>query len=63
MARVEVVEYTDCVCSTAWGADMEDDGKVVWFTPAPEPTDDPVEGILTGIDSPDERPRAGQASG
>ena len=47
-------------CSTAWGADMEHDGKVVWFTPAAEPLDDPVEGILTGMDHPDDRPRAGE---
>ncbi len=47
-------------CSTAWGADVEDDGKVVWFTPSAEPTDDPVEGILTGISGPDERPRSGE---
>ncbi len=24
-------------CSTAWGVEIEDDGKVVWFVPAQEP--------------------------
>jgi len=35
-------------CSTAWGVDLEEHGKTVWFTPATEPTGDPVEGVVTG---------------
>jgi anti-sigma regulatory factor (Ser/Thr protein kinase) len=47
-------------CSTAWGADLEDDGKVVWFTPAADPADEPVDGVVTGTDSREDRPRAGE---
>ena len=47
-------------CSTAWGADLEEDGKVVWFTPAAEPTDDPVDGVVTGTATREDRPRAGE---
>jgi hypothetical protein len=35
-------------CSTAWGVDLEEDGKTVWFTPATQPGGDPVEGLVTG---------------
>ncbi|MFB9312272.1 ATP-binding protein [Nocardioides plantarum] len=35
--------------SDAWGADIEDDGKTVWFTPAAEFSDDAgSEGLVTG---------------
>ena len=27
-------------CAVAWGATIESDGKIVWFEPAPEMTDD-----------------------
>ncbi|MCD4533453.1 ATP-binding protein [Nocardioides sp. cx-169] len=46
----------------AWGAEIEEDGKIVWFNPAPVfSEDDGVEGVITGIaregrslsDSPD----------
>ena len=47
-------------CSTAWGADLEEDGKVVWFTPAAEPADDPVDGVVTGTAAREDRPRAGE---
>jgi anti-sigma regulatory factor (Ser/Thr protein kinase) len=38
-------------CSVAWGAEIEDDGKVVWFAPAAEFADGPgVPGAVTGVD-------------
>jgi hypothetical protein len=37
-------------CATAWGADVDDRGKVVWFVPASETRSDGVEGVLTGVD-------------
>ena len=43
--------------SAAWGADLEDDGKVVWFTPAPELSDEGSEGVITGgdaVETPDD---------
>lgn len=44
--------------SDAWGADIEPDGKVVWFEPAPElAEDDGVEGVITS-DLPGEVPSA-----
>jgi hypothetical protein len=43
-------------CSVAWGAEIEDDGKVVWFVPAGEPSEgDGIEGVVTG--GPDGRRR------
>ncbi len=47
-------------CCEAWGAELEDGGKVVWFTPAVEPADDPVEGQITGVGGPEDRPRSGE---
>ena len=45
-------------CSDAWGAEIEDDGKVVWFAPAAEFADgEGVSGVITGTD----RQRAGAA--
>lgn len=42
-------------CATAWGADIDDDGKVVWFTPAPEPGESMVDGVITGrLEGPDD---------
>jgi anti-sigma regulatory factor (Ser/Thr protein kinase) len=35
-------------CATAWGVDLEEDGKTVWFAPATRPGGDPVEGRITG---------------
>lgn len=35
-------------CSTAWGVEVEEDGKVVWFVPAAESGDEMVEGVVTG---------------
>ncbi len=38
-------------CADAWGAEVEDDGKVVWFAPAAEFADgEGVPGAVTGID-------------
>jgi len=40
-------------CSDAWGAEIEDDGKVVWFAPAADFADgDGVAGTITGGDRP-----------
>ena len=36
-------------CATAWGAEIEDDGKVVWFVPATEPGLEMVAGRVTGL--------------
>jgi anti-sigma regulatory factor (Ser/Thr protein kinase) len=37
-------------CSTAWGVEIENDGKVVWFVPAREPREgDGVKGLITGL--------------
>jgi hypothetical protein len=37
--------------SDAWGAEMESDGKVVWFAPAASFADDEgVQGVITGLD-------------
>ena len=42
--------------SDAWGAEMEPDGKVVWFAPASEFSVDGVAGTITGhLDGPDQR--------
>jgi anti-sigma regulatory factor (Ser/Thr protein kinase) len=35
--------------SDAWGAEIEDDGKVVWFTPATEFSDNGTEGVISGV--------------
>lgn len=35
-------------CSTAWGADVDERGKVVWFVPAVEPSSEAVDGVITG---------------
>ncbi|WP_231482685.1 ATP-binding protein [Nocardioides sp. URHA0020] len=35
-------------CSTAWGVDVEEHGKTIWFAPSSEPGGDPVEGVVTG---------------
>jgi len=45
-------------CATAWGAEIEDDGKVVWFVPASEPSEgEGVVGVVTG--GADSRDREG----
>ncbi len=36
-------------CSTAWGAEIEEDGKVVWFVPAADFAEDGVDGVVTGV--------------
>lgn len=35
-------------CSTAWGVDLEEDGKMVWFAPANHTGGGPVAGVVTG---------------
>jgi len=39
-------------CATAWGVDVEEDGKIVWFVPAAESNEDMVEGVVTGAAEP-----------
>lgn len=36
-------------CAQAWGAEVEGDGKVVWFVPAQETGDEPATGVITGL--------------
>jgi anti-sigma regulatory factor (Ser/Thr protein kinase) len=36
-------------CSTAWGVEVEDGGKIVWFNPASHSSDEMVEGVVTGL--------------
>lgn len=44
-------------CSSAWGAEIEDDGKVVWFVPAPDADEtSAVEGVITGLPHAGEEP-------
>lgn len=47
-------------CSDAWGAEIEEDGKVVWFAPASEPSEDgPARGVISGAeDTVDDSPGA-----
>jgi two-component sensor histidine kinase len=35
-------------CSTAWGVEVEEDGKTVWFVPAPQSGEEMVEGVVIG---------------
>jgi hypothetical protein len=43
-------------CSTAWGAQIEEDGKIVWFVPSNESHDDtPVPGVISGADGDRDR--------
>jgi anti-sigma regulatory factor (Ser/Thr protein kinase) len=37
-------------CSTAWGADIDKNGKVVWFVPGADNRGEGVEGVITGVD-------------
>ena len=46
--------------SDAWGAEIEDDGKVVWFTPAAQVSDEGTPGVITGV-TPEE-PSAASAA-
>ena len=44
-------------CSSAWGAEIEDDGKVVWFVPAADADEESgVEGVITGLPDGSEEP-------
>ena len=42
--------------SDAWGAEIEDDGKVVWFTPGSTFSDSGAEGLITGVTVDDPGP-------
>lgn len=44
--------------SRAWGADIDDDGKVVWFEPAEDVEDVATEGVVTGLTGQAARRRA-----
>ncbi len=46
--------------SDAWGAEIEDDGKVVWFTPAAQVSDEGTAGVITGV-TPEEPSTASAA--
>ncbi len=39
-------------CSTAWGVEVEEDGKVVWFVPKDHSGDEMVAGVVTGVVAP-----------
>jgi anti-sigma regulatory factor (Ser/Thr protein kinase) len=47
-------------CSTAWGVEIEDDGKIVWFVPAPHSRETMVapvvEGVGHGVSEPPRQP-------
>ena len=43
-------------CADAWGAEIEENGKVMWFAPARTPRDEGVPGSVTGLPEPVERP-------
>ena len=36
-------------CADAWGAELEDDGKVVWFAPGREVRETLADGLITGL--------------
>lgn len=38
--------------SRAWGADIDDEGKVVWFEPAEDVEEQATEGVVTGVAGP-----------
>ncbi len=42
--------------SEAWGAEREEDGKLVWFVPSPTPPSAPVAGVLLGWDGEPDPP-------
>lgn len=39
-------------CSDAWGVDLDEDGKTVWFAPATRPGGEPTTGTVTGAPVP-----------
>lgn len=44
-------------CAVAWGATIESDGKIVWFEPAPQMTDDQsADWVIDRQDEPDAEP-------
>lgn len=43
-------------CADAWGAEIEDTGKVVWFSPAAETRENGVVGMVTGQVAAGQRP-------
>ena len=49
-------------CSTAWGADIGEEGKAVWFVPAAEIGTEGSQGVITGVaaDPSDGQPAANQ---
>ena len=48
-------------CSSAWGADRDEDGKIVWFVPQADPGHEPGEAVLTGWEEHRlPRPRSGE---
>ena len=43
-------------CADAWGAEIEENGKVMWFAPASTPRDEGVLGSVTGLPAPPSHP-------
>lgn len=43
-------------CADAWGAEIEENGKVMWFTPATSPRDEGVRGSVSGLAPPPTHP-------
>jgi hypothetical protein len=43
-------------CADAWGADIEENGKVMWFAPASTPREEGVPGSVTGLPEPPVHP-------
>ncbi|WP_284535099.1 ATP-binding protein [Nocardioides sp. T2.26MG-1] len=39
-------------CSAAWGVEVEEDGKILWFVPRAHSGDEMVEGVVTGLVAP-----------
>lgn len=49
--------------SRAWGADIDDEGKVVWFEPAKDVGEEATEGVVTGVAGPTARGLADPGAG
>lgn len=44
-------------CSAAWGVEVEEDGKLVWFAPRAHYGERMVEGVVTGVIAPPDQTR------
>lgn len=43
-------------CANAWGVDLDDDGKSVWFAPSNRPMAEMIPGVMTGLTNPTPAP-------